>query len=460
MVGRFLNDSITRGFLLTTILLLGVGLEQGLVSKNPSEPMTIWFLFGNLSGLPLGIYLWSKVYSKSLLPLYFWLLEAITVTCCAWRPIPIIFFLSGLLFGVLILHLFLLGKDKPLSGLIPRIGTGIIAGNMLLFLLEMLPWPLGLGFLAVALAGWRINRPETPPASALKRPFHLALKDAQGNGLTWLWLFFLCFYTLGGLYYSILDAPANSATLPNSAISLLIYILGILTIIILPSRYLKISPFIAVVVMGLGIIFQIASNLKSLQIYPLMGLSFGMADCLSLSIIIAFSKNLAQGALGFALYPVSIILGLLVSTDVIQAPLKGYQWTLVMLFLTIIPLSFTPRLLRKGGPKNKNVPILALPPPFPDTKDQAATVTSSKDTCKPDEPPIDLVNLYRIARSLGLSKREEEVFLELVQDKKLKEIAEDLDLAVGTIKALCNRVYEKAEVKGKKELIRVILTGQ
>ncbi len=46
--------------------------------------------------------------------------------------------------------------------------------------------------------------------------------------------------------------------------------------------------------------------------------------------------------------------------------------------------------------------------------------------------------------------------MELVQNKKLKEIAEDLGLAIGTIKALCNRIYEKAGVKGKKELLKTL----
>ncbi len=463
MILRLLKDGLTRGFILTTLILLGVGLEQGLLNRTPGPNLTIWFLCGNILGLPAGIYLWQRLYPATLFPLYFWLLEGIAIVTAAWRPIGPVFFISGLIFGVLILHLFLLGKSRSLSSLIPRVGPAIITGNILLALLERLPWPLGLAWLAIALAGWRITRP--PPQATLSEPGlkgAISFHDEKTRRLSWFWLFFLCFYTLGGLYYSILD---HAQGIPNQLIfdliSLALYVLGILLVIFTPRNLLRYTPYLAVALMGISIIIQISPEANSLYAFPLMDIGFGIMDCLSISVIVAFSQNLTEAAVGFSLFPISIVFGMLISQNITQNAFKDYQWALAVLFLTIIPLGFAARLFRKPQKedKDKTATLLALPP---------ATVVSEKSTTdssplkisglnNPSEPVpsyADEVNLLRIATTLGLSEREKEVFMELVQNKKLKEIADDLGLAIGTIKALCNRIYEKAGVKGKKELLK------
>ncbi len=460
MLLRIFRDGLTRGFILTTLILLGVGLEQGLLNRTPSQNLTIWFLCGNILGLPIGAYLWGRLYPATLFPLYFWLLEGIAIVTAAWRPIGPVFLISGLIFGILILHLFLLGKSRSLSSLIHRVGIAIITGNILLALFEKLPWPLGLAWLAIALAGWRITRP--PPEATLSEPTlkgAISLLDENTRRLSWFWLFFLCFYTLGGLYYSILDQAQG---LPSQSIfdlvSLALYVLGILLVIFTPRYLLRYTPYLAVALMGLSIIIQISPETRSLYAYPLMDIGFGIMDCLSISVILAFSQNLTQATLGLSIFPVSIVFGLLISQNITQNLFKDYQWALAVLFLTIIPLGFAARLLKKTQKEDTSATLLALPP---------ATNTSEKVT----DPPLlefsasnnplrpvlsntDQVNLLRIATTLGLSDREKEVFMELVQNKKLKEIAEDLGLAIGTIKALCNRIYEKAGVKGKKELLK------
>ena len=465
MLSRICSDGLTRGFILTTLILLGVGLEQGLLNRAPSQNLTIWFLCGNILGLPMGAYLWGRLYPATLFPLYFWLLEGIAIVTAAWKPIGPVLFISGLIFGVLILHLFLLGKSRSLSSLIHRVGIAIITGNILLALFEKLPWPLGLAWLAIALAGWRITRP--PPEATLDETGlkkAISFHDEKTRRLSWFWLFFLCFYTLGGLYYSILD---HAYGLPNRMIfdlvSLALYILGILLVIFTPRNLLRYTPYLAVALMGLSIIIQISPETRSLYAYPLMDIGFGIMDCLSVSVILAFSQNLTEAAIGFALFPVSIVFGMLISQNITQNPFKDYQWALSVLFLTIIPLGFAARLFKKTQKEDRSATLLALPP--------AATTSSEKVT----DPPLlefsasnmplrpvlsntDQVNLLRIATTLGLSDREKEVFMELVQNKKLKEIAEDLGLAIGTIKALCNRIYEKAGVKGKKELLKLIIS--
>ncbi len=463
MLSRICSDGLTRGFILTTLILLGVGLEQGLLNRTPSQNLTIWFLCGNILGLPVGVYLWRKLYATTLFPLYCWLLEGIVIVSAAWRLVGPVLFISGLIFGVLILHIFLLGKSRSLSSLIPRVGAAIITGNILLTLLERLPWPLGLAWLAIALAGWRITRP--PPEATLDETGlkkAISFHDEKTRRLSWFWLFFLCFYTLGGLYYSILD---HAYGLPNRMIfdlvSLALYILGILLVIFTPRNLLRYTPYLAVALMGLSIIIQISPETRSLYAYPLMDIGFGIMDCLSVSVILAFSQNLTEAAIGFALFPVSIVFGMLISQNITQNPFKDYQWALSVLFLTIIPLGFAARLFKKTQKEDRSATLLALPP--------AATTSSEKvtepsplmfsapnNTSRPLPSNTDQLNLLRIATTLGLSEREKEVFMELVQNKKLKEIAEDLGLAIGTIKALCNRIYEKAGVKGKKELLKTL----
>ncbi len=447
---RLYKDSLTRGFVLTSLLLLGVGLEQSLVTKTPSQNITLWFLCGNLLGLPVGTYIWAHLYPRTLLPLYFWILEGATIASAAWRPIGPIFFVSGLIFGVLLLHLFLLGKGKDVSVIIPKIGAGIIAGNLLLFILKRFPWPLGLAWLSIALAGWRISRPSRLLID--EKGWLPDFQNVKEKGLYWFWLFFLCFYALGGLYYSILDRTIHiiSQTLFDLA-SLFLYVLGILIVIFIPRKQLRLPAYLAVVLMGLGIILQISPEIRSLWAYPLMDLSFGIADCLCISVIIAFSKNLGQAAIGFSLFPISIIIGLILCQNIAASYFRDYQWALAILFLTIIPLNFAVRIFAQKERNGVSTP-LALPAPST-CKDLVPTSVEAQDN------PADRVNLLRIAAGLGLSEREEQVFLCLVEGRKLKDIASDLGLAIGTIKALCNRVYEKAGVKGKKELIKIFCSG-
>ncbi len=464
MLLRIFRDGLLRGFILTTVILLGVGLEQGLLNRAPSQNFTIWFLCGNILGLPVGAYLWGKLYPTTLFPLYFWLLEGMAIVSAVWRPIGPVFFISGLIFGVLILHLFLLGKGCSLSSLIPRVGAAIIIGNILLALFEKLPWPLGLAWLAIALAGWRITRPD--PETTLSEPGlkgAISFHDEKTRRLSWFWFFLLCFYTLGGLYYSILD---HTQGLPNQLIfdlvSLALYVLGILLVIFTPPNLLRYTPYLAVALMGLSIIIQISPETESLYAYPLMDIGFGIMDCLSISVILAFSPNLTQAAVGFSLFPVSIVFGMLISQNITQNPFKDYQWALAVLFLTIIPLGLAARLFKKAHKEDKSATLLALPPAT--TNSEKRTDPSQLEvaaTNNPSDPaPLntDKVNLLRIATTLGLSEREKEVFMELVENKKLKEIAKDLGLAIGTIKALCNRIYEKAGVKGKRELLKLTIS--
>ncbi len=459
MFSSLCQDNLTKGFTLTTLFLLGVGLEQTLVSKTPSEYLTLWFLSGNVIGLPLGAYLWGNVYPFRLLPLCFWIFAGIAVITLATAPVGPVFFVSGLIFGVLILHLFLLGRGSPLRSLIPRIGTGIIAGNIFLFVMERLPRPLGLAWLAILLAGWRINRPNRPVDFAyngVSIQAGVPLISGTTSELLWFWLFFLCFYTLGGLYYSMLDhAQEVSNYLLFDFSSLALYITGISILIFLPRSLLRFAPYLAVAFMGLSISLQIAPGAKHLYAYPMMDLSFGIMDCLSISVILAFSQNLAQAALGFSLYPVSIIFGLFMSRNSIQSPLLDYQWALAMLFITIIPLSFAVRLLKREALETVPLFLPALPPP---NEKALKTVPKNKLLRPPSQE--DYVNLAGAAATIGLSEREKEVFFQLVQGKKLKEIAADLGLALGTIKVLCSRIYEKAGVKGKRELVKLFVSQE
>jgi DNA-binding NarL/FixJ family response regulator len=62
-----------------------------------------------------------------------------------------------------------------------------------------------------------------------------------------------------------------------------------------------------------------------------------------------------------------------------------------------------------------------------------------------------------IGRRLSLSPRELELVQRIFEGKKLTAIAQDMGLALGTVKTYCQRVHLKLQVSNQRELILVIL---
>ncbi len=443
-----INEPIVRGFVLTTILLLGVGLEQGLLGSPHNYTRSILFLTGNILGLPLGVLTWQYFSPLSNIPLFVWPLEGLFVcfslcTTCLWLS-----FAQGMLLGPMIIHLALLSFGEEMKGLIFKVGVGIALGNAFLFVMNHVPYPIGLILFGISLAAWRVSRPL--PDSKTK----LVLKPVWHVGLAWFWLFSFGFYTLGGLYYTFLDiTPTFSHPLLVDLASRIFYLAGITLAIVMRYGSIRLSPYLAVAIMGLALVAQLARTETSAWSLSLMDLSFGIMDTFTVAAILALTQNATQAALAFAVYPASIIAGLLLN-ERIQQPILSYQWSLSLLFLTIIPINLYLRastLREKHLQEGQNEP-LALPAPA----DGHSQKIPSSHCSQLANNPIPMNTPKALSPTdLGLSLREQQVFCRLIQDKKLKEIGDELGLAVGTIKTLCSRIYEKAGVKGKKELLKL-----
>ncbi len=448
---HYLNDPLARGFLLATILLLGVGLEQGLLCQSPCKDRSLFFLVGNLLGLPLAVFIWRTFYPGSILPLLAWPLEGFLVAASAWKPLPEFSFFQGLFLGTLLLHLAMFAHGRKFSTIIEYTGVGIIAGNLALYCLKWLPAPMGLTWLAVALAACRIKRPGALPSFLAGRPL-------PSSWLRWFWILFFGFYTLGGLYYTLLS-DANPALDQDlfDILSLVLYLVGIMVAIVMRNRLARLIPYLAITVMGLGLIMQISPATASAWSLSMMDLGFGIMDCFSIAFILCFSESMALEAMGFSIYPVSIILGMFLTGENFPRLILDYQWSLSFLFLMIIPASFCTRFLHEDPDGNQQ--LLALPcrpgeypPAFVDTNIGAKMDEEGKG--RSDNNGL----VSQVADSISLSEREREVFFKLSEGRKLKEIAEDLGIALGTVKALSNRIYEKAGVRGRKELARLLVT--
>ncbi|WP_197460487.1 response regulator transcription factor [Thermodesulfatator autotrophicus] len=450
---RFWKDSLFRGFVLLSVLLLGVGLEQGLLPSHGLK-YALYFLTGNILGLGIGIFLWrkEKIASQT------WFIEGLLVALLIWKQNEFLFLLLGLLFGPLILHLFILAHGRTLKDILLPIGSGIIWGNILLYLLKLVPLPISLAFLALFLAGWKVERP---------KKFGSNLSFSPTGRLYLFWLFFLLFYALGGLYYtSLFNLGLSFPQKYFDLISLLAYTVGI-GLALLGEKFLfRFFPPLVVVLIGLSLVWQFPSSHFSLFSLASIEASFGLADVFSLAYLFYYSGSILEGMIGLALYPLAIILGIIFQIKFSTNFLQQYQWALASLFATIIPAIFCSRyLLERSGVDRE---MKALPSglgktdsqnlghgKFPATTDQKASqgITFEAQKYISQEPQGPIPPTENFPKDL-LSDREKEVFALLLKGYKLKDIANELDLALGTVKTFCNRIYEKLGVKGKKDLLR------
>ncbi len=448
---KVLKDPLIRGFILTTALLLGVGLEQSLIFSLPSDSMMEWFLAGNLAGLVLGILVWQRLYPQSLIPLYTWQIAGLLVAASAWKTMPWLFFLQGLTLGTLLIHLYFLAKEFDFHIIATKVCLGIGIGNLLLMALRAVPKPLGLVWLAVALAGWRIKRPAADPSGSQEKWKNI-------RTISWFWTFFLCFYCLGGLYFSCLAKSAHQSNqVVLSVVTLGTYLLGLVAVAILSRHYIRLFPFLATAIMGISLLLQLPQRPWFLTQLSLMDLSFGIMDCFSVAFIFAFSPNIIQATIGLSIFPASIIIGLGANRHCSSNQSTGCIWALALLFIGLIPLyyiSVSSWRLKKGC--KGTVPALPAP-----SKTEAVSLSQQSHENVHDVKDTSYYlpkehGLSTLSRKLGLSPREQQVLQGLASGMKLKDIAEELEVATGTVKTLSSRIYEKAGVKNKKKLLEMI----
>ena len=60
--------------------------------------------------------------------------------------------------------------------------------------------------------------------------------------------------------------------------------------------------------------------------------------------------------------------------------------------------------------------------------------------------------LTRLPKGESLTQREKEILIALIENKKRREIAEELNISENTVKTHTAHVYDKLGVKGKDEL--------
>ena len=467
-ISLFFSDSLVRGFALTYIFLLGIGLEQSLLPGPHRINHQLYFLLGNTIGLPAGAFLWTRYYPKSNLPLYFWPVGGLLVGLSVWSSSGFLTLLQGLVFGSLIFHLILLGIGRPFKDIVQLVGGGLILGNLLLLCLGVFPAPLGLIWLAVALAGWRIKRP-CPSSRIVVEPIKLTIS----NPFIWLFLFFLFFYFIGGCYFFLVDflMMSFSYSLLPVLVKDLIYVAGILSLLFFNKKYLGLFPYIAIIIMGIGLILILGSTPFKLCSVSMINFSFGIMDCLAVSMILSFTETLSMAVVGFLIFPIAQMIGLVVSLNFAQASLVDVQWALAILFFTLIPL-LAFRATKAHDRDRDHAPASPLAEdeilPYSSNDGRFRHAVVIEEDSAPNHGAIETWKISStkkaeqkrdidgIAMRFSLSRREKQVFQGLIAGKKLKEIAEELGLAIGTIKAITNRIYEKAGVRSKKELLAQI----
>ncbi len=65
----------------------------------------------------------------------------------------------------------------------------------------------------------------------------------------------------------------------------------------------------------------------------------------------------------------------------------------------------------------------------------------------------------RIRASLGLSPRELQLVQHIFEGNTLSDIAQDMQLALGTVKTYAQRVYHKLEISSQRELAMAVMTA-
>lgn len=87
------------------------------------------------------------------------------------------------------------------------------------------------------------------------------------------------------------------------------------------------------------------------------------------------------------------------------------------------------------------------------TKAPAAEVPGSAAGTEPEQGQPELEHY---GDAIGLSPRERQIFMLLLQGKSVQEIAEVLYISPGTVKSHTHNIYQKAGVSDRKELIQAV----
>ena len=419
--GPFPASALTHGFVIIVIFFLGVGLEQAFLTQ-PRPALEYAFLGGVLLGLGLGVFLLPRlpfpIHSQAR---FLSVVSGLLAGLFLWKEWLLLSLLAGLSSGMIFLTLYPFTRNKPFEDLLREMAWGIILGNLAIFVLKFLPRLPAVLFLSFLIASWRPQRGEGAS--------FFPLFERPSADFVALAFFVFFFYTIGGLYYLAIFEPERVPFF--HLFSPLAYILG-LGLLWWGRRALSYVPVALITVLGLTLIYQFARPQLSWVSLIGLELTFGAGDLFALSAIFVLAKSLGEVALGIALFPLAILAG---TAFLLFFPLalQKYQGAFFLIFLAFLPGAWLSRTLLKGeGPWRREEPRKGLP-------QGPALALPAGEGPAPSWKEV-------------LSPREKEICELLLEGYKLREIAQELGLALGTVKALCNRIYEKLDVQNKKEL--------
>jgi len=428
------NDPLFRGFFFITNILLGISLEQGLLDK-PALSNEISFLVGNFLGLYIAIFLWRLPKYALRFGLKLWFFEGLLVGLLLIYNNFLLFFLQGLIFGALTLHIYLTAYKRPFREVLFYVALGIIVGNVFLYLLKQLPnKKVSVLIIALLLVGWRIKKPSR---------FDFGVFSFAYKRRVFFWAFLFIFYFLGGFYYSYLFSSLSMPRHTFDIISFLPYSIAVAIGLLLSPRFYYFFPLVASLVIGLSLVWHLSSLRFSFLSLSFLEMGFGFSDMFCMTYILSRTSSLLEGAFSFSLFPLAILISIYVLHRYDSSFLKQYQWALTSIFFAVIPSIF---LIQRKEHVTERRLLLALPaePEYENESKEASTDVEEEESLPLEEMVAQI--------DLPLSIREKEVFVLLIQGYKLKDISSELDLALGTVKSICSRLYEKLEVKNKQEL--------
>ncbi len=444
-----------------SLLVLGVGLEQDLL-KNPSNFLWALYITGNFVGLALGVFTYRLFPNKWASKI--WLFTGLLLVSLVWKQTPVNMFGLGCCTGLLFLYLCWVFKEAPCPRVHIPVGLGITAGNILLLLLKKLPWPLGLVFTSLLFAYIQVLPSEERSETYLDNYISTFKK------INFLLFLFLTNF-LSGFYYSFILNEEYKSYFYYS-IYTFAYAIAVFLVLKNFSKLFRWIPVICVTLLGLSLSLQLPLDGISVSSLIIIVFIFGILDVFAVTYIFLYFQTPLEYALGFGVF----LLGTILSTGLffhIDLTLQ-YQCGFLVLFFNIFPAILCTRGLNRSKQKiiTKDIgirtPTISLINIFNHKLAESCKLKNNSKRGEQEKGTGEsLGHLYKEKASLKiavendinskelevLSKREKEVFFYLIQGYKLKDIASQMNLALGTIKSITSRIYEKLRVENKKDLL-------
>ncbi len=302
--------------------------------------------------------------------------------------------------------------------------TGLVAGNLGLFLLNLWPGATFGHFLVTAL----------PLLLILPRPAEIPTASSSEN--LWHYLpLILIFHVASGLSYGFLfPAYQQSAIMPG--MELPFYIAAVFAATLLAQRHRDLLLICGIILnMAAFALLQMGhASTVNLSMYAMQA-GAGFVDLFLLAFLLKFPQPVRAFGLGLATLCLGIFCGQLISQQLGNLPLGIGMTGSLVLNLSLLSLYFIGRkyhrlTMRQTEPENPTV--IEPPQPIP--------------------PFVAQVQLPENIRLL-LSQQECLVLLRSLAGKTYRETASELTISESTVKTYMKRVYEKLGVSGRKELL-------